>query len=295
MPSEARYIIGYTADERGAEALRLGARLAGTDGSTELDLVIGLPEHTPFEAVYKGAGSYSSDSILGDTVRKWAEDALAMVPEGIPATVLARSGPSEAEVLMDVAKERGALLIVVGAHRRGIAGRFTVGSVASALLHSSPVPLALAPAAPEAEAAPSGGLSRVTAFIGTRPGAKAVVVTAASAAARRGCPLRLVSLIPMELDDQAAIAEATAAAMAGLDAVVAETGVEADVVVAHGSDIEAAVEGLDWRPDETAVVGSSRLGRKRRIFLGATAHRMLRSLPVPLIVVPRDYQPGTAP
>jgi len=292
MPSVARYVVGYTADERGAEALQLGARLAGTDGSTELDLVIGLPEHTPFEAVYKG-GAHSSDTILGETVKKWAEEALAMVPEGIPATVLARSGHSEAEVLMDVAQERGALLIVVGAHRRGIAGRFTVGSVASALLHSSPVPLALAPAAHEAQMVPPEGLGRVTAFVGTRAGARAVVATAAAAAARRGCPLRLVSLIPMELDDQAAIAAATATAMAELDAVVAETGVKADVVVAHGSDIEAAVEGLDWRPDEAAVVGSSRLGRQRRIFLGATAHRMLRTLPVPLIVVPRDYAPGT--
>ena len=56
MPSVARYVVGYTADERGAEALPLGARLAGTDGSTELDLVIALPEHTPFEAGVQGQG-----------------------------------------------------------------------------------------------------------------------------------------------------------------------------------------------------------------------------------------------
>ena len=73
-----------------------------------------------------------------------------------------------------------------------------------------------------------------------------------------------------------------------------ETGVKADVVVAHGSDIEAAVEGLDWRRGRGPRGGLGRLGRKRRIFLGATAHRMLRTLPVPLIVVPRDYKPATA-
>ena len=41
------------------------------------------------------------------------------------------------------------------------------------------------------------------------------------------------------------------------------------------------------QPGELAVVGSSRLARKRRLFLGATAAKMLRELPVPMIVVPR--------
>jgi nucleotide-binding universal stress UspA family protein len=46
------------------------------------------------------------------------------------------------------------------------------------------------------------------------------------------------------------------------------------------------VEQLDWRHDEIAFVGSSRLASPHRIFLGSTANRMLRALPVPLIVVP---------
>ena len=37
------------------------------------------------------------------------------------------------------------------------------------------------------------------------------------------------------------------------------------------------------------MVGSSRLARKHRLFLGSTAQRMLRTLPVPLLVVPRNH------
>jgi nucleotide-binding universal stress UspA family protein len=58
--------------------------------------------------------------------------------------------------------------------------------------------------------------------------------------------------------------------------------------VAEGPSVEAAVESLGWRDDEIAFVGSSRLASPSRIFLGATANRMLHSLPVPLIVVPND-------
>ena len=56
--------------------------------------------------------------------------------------------------------------------------------------------------------------------------------------------------------------------------------------IAEGETVEAAVESLNWLDDEIAFVGSSRLASPSRIFLGATAHRMLHSLPVPLIVVP---------
>jgi nucleotide-binding universal stress UspA family protein len=34
-------------------------------------------------------------------------------------------------------------------------------------------------------------------------------------------------------------------------------------------------------------VGSSRLAQPRRLFLGSTAAKILRELPVPMVVVPR--------
>ena len=47
---------------------------------------------------------------------------------------------------------------------------------------------------------------------------------------------------------------------------------------------------LDWQDGEMLLIGSSRLAQNKSIFLGSTANRILRALPVPMIVVPRDYE-----
>ena len=67
-------------------------------------------------------------------------------------------------------------------------------------------------------------------------------------------------------------------------------GIEAEALVGAGSDIEDAVSRIDWLPGEVALVGSSRLAQPRRLFLGSTAGRILRALPVPMIVVPRTSE-----
>ena len=47
---------------------------------------------------------------------------------------------------------------------------------------------------------------------------------------------------------------------------------------------------LEWEAGEVLLIGSSRLAASRSIFLGSTANRILRALPVPMIVVPSDYE-----
>jgi nucleotide-binding universal stress UspA family protein len=64
---------------------------------------------------------------------------------------------------------------------------------------------------------------------------------------------------------------------------------EPEIVVAKGRTIEEAVDRLDWEDGEILLFGSSRLAQHRATFLGTTANRILRALPVPMIVVPRDY------
>jgi nucleotide-binding universal stress UspA family protein len=66
-------------------------------------------------------------------------------------------------------------------------------------------------------------------------------------------------------------------------------GHEVGVAVAHGRTIEEAIDGLEWDDGEILIVGSSRLAEKNRMFLGSTANKVLRALPVPMVVVPRDY------
>ena len=59
--------------------------------------------------------------------------------------------------------------------------------------------------------------------------------------------------------------------------------------VASGKDVSTALEKLSWQDGEIAVVGSSRMAVPGRLFLGSTASRMLRLIPVPMIVVPAGY------
>jgi nucleotide-binding universal stress UspA family protein len=281
-----RLLVGYTADGRGAEAIALARALGGA--GAHLDIAIILPEHTPFSAVYPG-GDHGYTSILADSVAAWADEALAHVPDDVTARVLARSVSSTASGLMSLAKETGAQAIVLGGRKRHVAGFFAPGAVASALLHASPVPVAMgSPEAVESLAQADGRLRRVTVLVGGRAGHKSVVRTAAEAAALQSLPLRVVSLLAQDEipGGAAAVPERVENVRQRVDRLVAELGIDAEVLVASGNSIDDAIAGLDWLPGELAVVGSSRLARKRRLFLGPTAQRMLRTLPVPLVVVP---------
>ena len=59
-------------------------------------------------------------------------------------------------------------------------------------------------------------------------------------------------------------------------------------VVGHGKSLQKAVQGLDFEDSEVVLIGSSRLAQPKRLFLGHSASKIMRALPVPMIVWPRD-------
>lgn len=61
--------------------------------------------------------------------------------------------------------------------------------------------------------------------------------------------------------------------------------VEAGIV--EGRDWEDALDSLPWEEGEVLVVGSSRLGPVARVFLGSNSTKIMRSSPVPVVVIPR--------
>lgn len=123
-----------------------------------------------------------------------------------------------------------------------------------------------------------------------------MVQAAAAAAHQQDLQLRVVSLVAQDdnNDRGADLDESISRARASVAEVVAELGVAAEISIASGTGIDDAIAELGWEDGEIAVVGSSRLARKRRLFLGSTAQRMLRTLPVPLVVVPKNYKTGPA-
>jgi nucleotide-binding universal stress UspA family protein len=283
-----RYVVGYTANARGGDAVNLAVALARRQGAS-LDLVMVMPEDSPYNGVYPPESGF--ESILVEQVGQWLDEGIALVPSDVPVRAHIRRGESEAEALIEAATELGAALLVIGASSTGLFKRFTIGSVASALLHASTVPVVLAPSGYSR----TEPITRLTCALGTRAGAEDVLHIGIAMAKRRALPLRLVSLVALGSGDAGAtVGDATehlrdvAAASQAVD-VSALDKLDIDVVVGQGRTIEDAVDRLDWEDGELLMIGSSRLAQNNSIFLGATANRILRALPVPMIVVPRNY------
>ncbi|CAI3802585.1 universal stress protein [Pseudarthrobacter sp. MM222] len=281
-----RYVVGYTPNERGADAVALASAMARAQGA-HLDLVY-VADRRAASAAPKAEGTGSA---AGQEALAAEREGLALVPTDLEAKFHVRQAESFAAGLIDAAVEFEAGLIVVGAANNGLFKRYSVGSVANALLHASPVPVALAPRGYRR----TDPITRLTLAVGRRTGAEAAIDVAIESAGRRGVPLRLVSLV--ELDAAGDSGENINAAHIHANTVLTEAsrrlpaGHNAGVEVAHGRTIEEAIDDLEWDGGEILIVGSSRLGEKNKLFIGSTANKVLRALPVPMVVVPRDYEP----
>ncbi|GAA1935610.1 universal stress protein [Microbacterium aoyamense] len=283
-----RIVVGYTATDAGADAVALGARLAAA-ADAAIDLVVVLPAAdrsviTPLDSGY--------EQYLRGQAAEWLGEASDRLPASVSRETHVRYGESFAEGLQTAAKELEASHIVVGAANGGLRGRHRLGTVATELLHSSEVPVVLAPEGSR-HVDPAVGVTRITAAIGTRPGADVLMDEAIALATATGAELRLLSLVSVDLPASVDTGVIRIAGEAHTDRVLTQAKdglpdhIDADVVSAAGDSIEDAVAHLSWEPGELAIVGSSRLAQPRRLFLGSTAAKMLHELPVPMIVVPR--------
>ncbi|HEV7851539.1 MAG TPA: universal stress protein [Mycobacterium sp.] len=290
-----KLVVGFLATPGGADAVALGVRLARTLGA-QLELCLVLPPDRA-ETARLSVGTF--DSLLAEQAQKWLKEAV------IPADVVARSHVSFAESFADGLLREIARLeadaIVVGGAGGGLAGPLSLGSVVNELLHSSPVPVAVAPRGTRHSDVER--VREVTCAIGQRQGADLLLRTAVRFSKAAGTPLRLASLVALDPmfgrlrgDADAVRDRALAHAQHTLDIAkdaLPET-IPVTSTVVDGATVEDAVSKLDWRDGDLIMVGSSRLSAPRRLFLGSTAAKMLRVLDVPMMVVPRDQIDGDA-
>jgi nucleotide-binding universal stress UspA family protein len=288
-------LVGYAPDGRGRAVLHLAAMLARSSAD---DLLVCAVVPTPWPP-----SPARVDAEYRAELARAAEHALAQargrLPEDIAVSTLVQHARSTPAGLLEVAERRGASLIVAGSAAAGGAGQVELGSATSRLLHSSPIPVALAP---RGFRAPLGArVTRVTAAFGG--GDDELVVAAAGVAARAGAGLRLVSFAvrpraPYTIGvgreaDESAIREWTAAIQAAQrDALARVRDLPAvpercDAVVGHGESWEDALEDVEWDAGDVLVVGSSSVGPIARVFLGSRAAKIVRHSPVPAVVVPR--------
>jgi len=296
------YLVGLTA-LGGRDALSLGRMLART-GEVTLTVCVVVPEPWEYPSPARVDAEYAA------FLNRYAEEAIAEArafleeEDGVQAQYLTRSAHSAPEKLIEAATETDAALIILGSARHGPLGRFTIGGITGEMLHASPVPVALAPRGyrPSSQAR----LRRITCAFSGSTRSKSAFDAAVQLARRHHVPVRLTTFVvrerqmyPSEVgyDAEALVEEQwrAQALQAQEEALATLPEEEDDVVVAQagvvgGRDWEEALDALGWEEGEVLVVGSSRLGAVARVFLGSNSTKIVRSSPVPVLVIPRGAE-----
>lgn len=280
-------LVGYLATDGGADAVALGARFARSTGAP-LELLMVLPP----QDVARRAPALDYGNVLTDQAGDWLREARAQVGPGVECRTHIVHDESTAGGILARAGELGAAVVVVGSSGGGLIGHHSLGTVVNELLHSSSVPVALAPRG--LRHTDVTRVREVTAAVGLKAGADRLIETAGRAADAARVPLRLLSLVAFDAwggrvrRDENIHADARRHA----ESVVAEVREQnpslAEVTweVVDGPSVEAAVNQVDWHDGDALLVGSSRLAAPRRLFLGSTAAKMLRTVRVPVVIVP---------
>jgi nucleotide-binding universal stress UspA family protein len=290
------YLVGLTA-LGGRDALALGRMLART-GEVTLTVCVVVPQTWDYPSPARVDAEYAA------FLDQYADDAIAGAREFLDDVVRAEytstSASSASEGIIAAATETGAALVALGSARHGPLGRFTVGGIANEMLHVSPVPVALAPRGyrPSSDAR----LRRVTCAFSGSTQSRSAFDAAVQLSSRHGVPLRLFTFVirdrqmyPSQVgyDAERLVAEqwrtqAEEAQEKALATLQDDVAVEAGIV--EGRDWEDALDSLPWEEGEVLVVGSSRLGPVARVFLGSSSTKIIRSSPVPIVVVPRGAE-----
>jgi nucleotide-binding universal stress UspA family protein len=289
-------LAGYPPEARGRGGLEL-ARMLARSGGEPLVVCCVVPDRWAFPSQARVDAEYA-DQLRGLADR--ALDHAAEILKGTQVEYVVRTGRSVPATLLLEAREREARILTCGSSSHGSWGHIALGSVTDRLLHSSEVPLALAPRG--FRSSPDAVVRRATVALDGATGSLDLLRTAARVAAETGARLRVVTFavrgrtmypprIGLRAEDAVAAAWRDQAAEAQRAAVAAikddpELAQPEDVLIVDGDDWGQVIEHTGWGPGDVLVIGSSQYAPFARVFLGSTATRIVRHSPVPVIMVP---------
>lgn len=192
---------------------------------------------------------------------------------------------SPAEVLSDVAADERRDLIVVGSPHRGLIGRVLLGSVVKALLHRSPVPLAVAPR----DFAGGRDLSRLVVGFDGSAEAKAALEWAEPLAASRGAELEVFTVATPPISVPGALGHRPACVadpFGPVEEAAARAGEEVEIhahlsVGRAAPNLAAAASTADL-----LVVGTQSHGAIEEALIGSVADELVTSPRCPVVAVP---------
>ncbi len=238
--------------------------------------------------------------VLGHEGHQALEQARDDLPDEVAIRFELHGARSVSTGLLEMVERTGARLLVFGSSSRGSHGRIELGSVTDRMMHSSPVPIGIAPRGflcPK-----DAALKRVNAAYGGSDSLPAAH-WAGSLAAEIGAPLRLTSfavrpptMITAGIGSRAErqiVEEWRRSVEADQEAAAAELAEDhqltapVEIAIGRGHTWSDALDDIHWTPGDVLVVGSSSLAPLSRVFLGPRATKILRHSPMPVIAVPR--------
>ncbi len=278
-------IVGVDGSPESVRAAVLGSVIAEAAGTRCLLVHAAMDYWSSTAMPTVGVDMAALDEATVDHSRSLIVNALTgRVPDALLTSMVIRIGPPAA-VLVDVAREEHASLIVAGGkHRRGIAR--LAGSTVTNLVRLSEIPIL-------ATDGGSGGIRRVLAAVDLSHAAAptlaaAELMAALFAADMRALhvvePLPTVPTVPLELDEDEVYRAAEKQLATSVWPLLTYQG--ADTVIRRGRTAAVIVdEAEQWRAD-LVVVGSHGKGWVDRLILGSTSERLLHVLPTLTMVVP---------
>ncbi len=283
-----RLAVGYLATPSGNDGVALAVAVAQATGAA-IDLIC-VVKPVPYDG-HPGLDQYQER--LENQAAEWLAEGANLVPDGIELRTVVTVNEAFSDGIVEVAEQSGAAMIIVGGTGDGILSRHTLGTVSTELLHSSPLPVLLAP---RGYAGRTGvKLDMITVAVPLKENASDPLPFALGLAELAHLDLRLMSLVSIEakLDDETN-RQAREYQVSVAQELLAKTresvapGLDVDVVVADGDSLDDALDNLRWDQNDLVAVGSGHLGEPQRVFLGSTAARILRWTTAPVLVVPKS-------
>lgn len=291
------YVVGYGPHKHDRGAIELACQLATSLPEPVIAVSVvprgwGTPvaagTDREFELWAAGEGADSAALATAD---------LAQHPE-VESSAIWVAGRSVPQTLLEQTIAKDASILVVGSGGDAEPGRIRLTSKTDRLVHSSTVPVAIAPWGYRT----SGGVTRITVAFRDDDASWSLLTRVAEISRNASAQLRVVTFLvsPSKRPVTSAVTHAEtqvidlwAVQAASAQAQAADhlksmglSGEKVQLHLAEGADWSAAIADVEWAEGDVLVLGSSSTHRLAQVFLGSSASKIVRYATVPVVIVP---------
>jgi nucleotide-binding universal stress UspA family protein len=287
-------IAGFSASGQGSAPLHLAVQLARTTG--EKLIATTVLETGPALSSDQVEREYQSHR-ASQSMRS-LERAVGEMRTDLDISLVIHHSASVPRGLMELTTEHNADVVVVGSSSSGLLGRIALGSVTERLVHTAKVAVAIAPRGYPPSPLP---VQRLTVAYGGAADTKKLIRSVAELVTQWRVLMRIASFtvrppqmfggsIESSAEDLVTeqwVRQTELAVRSQLDEARASIEIaDVDLVIGSGTDWPQAVNDIAWKSGDLLVLGSGAAGPRAQVFLGSAASKILRHVPVPVMIVP---------